>query len=101
MQDWPVDRQIDSRIGLWTGADLDSIAITPIGRPRSTTLDILLLWKGFPTYASMQTSFTILKADWLYLEQNQYKQTGMLQAYSAYSHSGIASYSVCCAASGV
>ena len=42
--------------------------------PGLDTLDILVLWKGFPTYASMQTIFTILKADHYYLEQNQYKQ---------------------------
>lgn len=42
--------------------------------PGLDTLDILVLWKGFPTYASMQTIFTILKADWYYLEQNQYVQ---------------------------
>jgi short subunit dehydrogenase-like uncharacterized protein len=42
--------------------------------PGLDTLDILVLWKGFPTYASTQTIFTILKADWFYLEQNQYKQ---------------------------
>jgi hypothetical protein len=36
------------------------------------TLDILVLWKGFPTYASTQTIFTILKAKWFYLEQNKY-----------------------------
>jgi len=41
-------------------------------RPGLDTLDILVLWKGFPTYASTQTIFTILKADWFYLEQNQY-----------------------------
>jgi short subunit dehydrogenase-like uncharacterized protein len=40
--------------------------------PGLDTLDILVLWKGFPTYASTQTIFTILKADWYYLEQNQY-----------------------------
>ncbi|MBJ8340115.1 saccharopine dehydrogenase NADP-binding domain-containing protein [Antrihabitans sp. YC3-6] len=40
--------------------------------PGLDTLDILVLWKGFPTYASTQTIFTILKADWFYLEQNQY-----------------------------
>ena len=33
-----------------------------------------MLWKGFPTYASTQTIFTILKADHFYLEQNQYQQ---------------------------
>ncbi len=42
--------------------------------PGLDTLDILVLWKGFPTYASMQTIFTILKANHYYLEQNQYKQ---------------------------
>lgn len=36
------------------------------------TLDILVLWKGFPTYASTQTIFSILKAKWYYLEQNKY-----------------------------
>ncbi|MBJ8346075.1 DUF5938 domain-containing protein [Antrihabitans sp. YC2-6] len=41
-------------------------------KPGLDTLDILVLWKGFPTYASTQTIFTILKADWFYLEQNQY-----------------------------
>jgi short subunit dehydrogenase-like uncharacterized protein len=40
--------------------------------PGLDTLDILVLWKGFPTFASTQTIFTILKADWYYLEQNQY-----------------------------
>ena len=45
--------------------------------PGLDTLDILVLWKGFPTYASTQTIFTILKADWFYLEQNQYVQWPM------------------------
>ncbi len=36
------------------------------------TLDILVLWKGFPTYASTQTIFAILQAKWYYLEQNKY-----------------------------
>jgi len=40
--------------------------------PGVDTLDILVLWKGFPTYASTQTIFTILKAKWYYLEQNKY-----------------------------
>ena len=40
--------------------------------PGLDTLDILVLWKGFPTYASTQTIFTILKAKWYYLEQNNY-----------------------------
>lgn len=42
--------------------------------PGVDTLDILVLWKGFPTYASTQTIFTILKADWFFLEQNRYQQ---------------------------
>jgi hypothetical protein len=40
--------------------------------PGMDTLDILVLWKGFPTYASTQTIFTILKAKWYYLEDNKY-----------------------------
>jgi Family of unknown function (DUF5938)/Saccharopine dehydrogenase NADP binding domain len=40
--------------------------------PGLDTLDILVLWKGFPTYASTQTIFTILTADWFRLEENQY-----------------------------
>ncbi|MFA5938863.1 MAG: DUF5938 domain-containing protein [Sinimarinibacterium sp.] len=40
--------------------------------PGLDTLDILVLWKGFPTYASTQTIFSILTADFFYLEQNQY-----------------------------
>ena len=40
--------------------------------PGLDTLDILVLWRGFPTYASTQTIFTILTADFFYLEQNQY-----------------------------
>ena len=40
--------------------------------PGLDTLDILVLWKGFPTYASTQTIFTILKAKWYYLEDNKY-----------------------------
>ena len=32
--------------------------------PGLDTLDILVFWKGFPTYASTQTIFTILKANW-------------------------------------
>ena len=42
--------------------------------PGLDTLDILVLWKGFPTYASTQTIFTILKAKWYYLEQNKYAE---------------------------
>ena len=40
--------------------------------PGLDTLDILVFWKGFPTYASTQTIFTILKAKWYYLEQNKF-----------------------------
>ena len=42
--------------------------------PGLDTLDILVLWKGFPTYASTQTIFTILKAKWFYLEANRYME---------------------------
>lgn len=40
--------------------------------PGMETLDVLVLWKGFPTYASTQTIFTILKADWFHLVNNEY-----------------------------
>jgi hypothetical protein len=40
--------------------------------PGLDTLDILVLWRGFPTYASTQTIFAILTADWYRLEENQY-----------------------------
>jgi short subunit dehydrogenase-like uncharacterized protein len=40
--------------------------------PGLDTLDTLVLWKGFPTYASTQTIFTILMADHYYLEQKEY-----------------------------
>jgi uncharacterized protein DUF5938 len=40
--------------------------------PGMETLDILVLWKGFPTYASTQTIFTILKADWFHLVNNEF-----------------------------
>ena len=42
--------------------------------PGLDTLDIVVLWKGFPTYASTQTIFTILTADWFHLVENQYVQ---------------------------
>src|SRR3546814_14840709 len=38
------------------------------------SLDILVLWRGFPTYSSTQTIFSILTADFFHLEQNQYVQ---------------------------
>lgn len=37
-------------------------------------LDILVRWKGFPTYASTQIIFSILTANFYYLEQNKYVQ---------------------------
>ncbi|MDN5916190.1 MAG: DUF5938 domain-containing protein [Pseudonocardia sp.] len=40
--------------------------------PGLDSLDILVLWKGYPTFASTQTIFTILKADWFHLVENQY-----------------------------
>jgi short subunit dehydrogenase-like uncharacterized protein len=49
--------------------------------PGLDTLDILVLWKGLPTYASTQTIFTILKADWFYLEDNKYKQWDPLATF--------------------
>lgn len=42
--------------------------------PGLDTLDILDMFNGLPTYASTQTIFTILKADWFYLEHNEYRQ---------------------------
>ncbi len=42
--------------------------------PGLDSLDILVLWKGFPTYASTQTIFSILTADFFHLEQKQYVQ---------------------------
>ena len=40
--------------------------------PGLDTLDILVVWKGFPTYASTQTIFAILQAKWYYLEHNKF-----------------------------
>lgn len=40
--------------------------------PGLDSLDILVLWKGYPTFASTQTIFTILKADWFHLVENEY-----------------------------
>ncbi|MES2489447.1 MAG: DUF5938 domain-containing protein [Pseudomonadota bacterium] len=40
--------------------------------PGLNTLDMLVLWKGFPTYASVQTIFSILTSDFFYLENNKY-----------------------------
>ena len=47
------------------------IAAICLETPGVDTLDILVLWKGFPTYASTQTIFAILRAKWYYLEQNK------------------------------
>src|SRR6202012_3952358 len=44
-------------------------------------LDVLVLWKGFPTYASTQTIFTILKADWYHLLENQYVKVDPLSKW--------------------
>ncbi len=55
-----------------TGEIAANIALETM--PGLDTLDMLVLWKGFPTYASVQTIFTILKADWYFLENNQYVQ---------------------------
>jgi short subunit dehydrogenase-like uncharacterized protein len=49
--------------------------------PGLDTLDILVLWKGFPTYASTQTIFTILKADWFHLAENQYVKVDPLSTW--------------------
>jgi short subunit dehydrogenase-like uncharacterized protein len=50
--------------------------------PGLDSLDILVLWKGFPTFASTQTIFTILKADWYYLEQNQLQPWAMDKVFN-------------------
>ncbi len=49
--------------------------------PGLDTLDVLVLWKGFPTYASTQTIFTILKADWFHLQENQYVKVDPLSRW--------------------
>jgi short subunit dehydrogenase-like uncharacterized protein len=49
--------------------------------PGLDTLDTLVLWKGFPTYASTQSIFTILMADHFYLEQKQYMKWPPATAY--------------------
>ncbi|MBA2349163.1 MAG: saccharopine dehydrogenase NADP-binding domain-containing protein [Solirubrobacterales bacterium] len=40
--------------------------------PGLDTLDMLVLWKGFPTTASTQTIFTTLASDHFYLDNKQY-----------------------------
>lgn len=52
--------------------------------PGLDTLDILVLWKGFPTYASTQTIFTILKAKWYYLEQNKFQEWPISQTFEVH-----------------
>lgn len=68
-----------------------NIALEPGGYD---TLDILVLWKGLPTYASTQTIFTILKADWYYLEQNKLVEWDHLSAFNVsvpgYHEQGVA-----------
>lgn len=55
-----------------------NIALEPGGYD---SLDILVFWKGLPTFASTQTIFTILKAEWFYLEQNQLVPWDHLSAF--------------------
>ena len=50
--------------------------------PGLDTLDILDMFNGVPTYASTQTIFTILKADWFYLEDNAYQQWDPLTTFN-------------------
>jgi hypothetical protein len=52
-------------------------------KPGLDTLDILVLWKGAPTYASTQTIFTILRADWFYLVENEYVKWDPTSHYDA------------------
>lgn len=40
--------------------------------PGLDTLDFLVMWKGLPSAASTQTIFSMLKSNWLYLDQNKY-----------------------------
>ena len=49
--------------------------------PGLDTLDILVFWKGFPTYASTQTIFTILKAKWYYMEQKKFVEWDVARAF--------------------
>jgi len=50
-------------------------------RPVSIRSTSLVLWKGFPTYASTQTIFTILKANWYYLVQNKFVEWDVTANY--------------------
>lgn len=42
--------------------------------PGLDTLDMLVLWKGFPTYASTQTIFSNLRSKKYFLEENKYAE---------------------------
>ncbi|WP_232661975.1 DUF5938 domain-containing protein [Pseudonocardia sp. TRM90224] len=64
-----------------TGEIAANIALE--AKPGLDSLDILVLWKGFPTYASTQTIFTILRADWFHLVENQYVKWDPTSAYEA------------------
>ncbi len=61
-----------------TGEIAANIALETV--PGLDTLDMLVLWKGFPTYASTQTIFTILKADWFHLQQQRVRRPGTTRA---------------------
>lgn len=64
-----------------TGEIAANIALD--AKPGLDTLDILVLWKGLPTFASTQTIFTILQADWYYLDNNEYMPWEHTAAYDA------------------
>lgn len=49
-------------------------AQTVLEEPGIDTLDILVLFKGIPTYASTQSFYSVLQYPALYLEQGQYKE---------------------------
>jgi len=49
--------------------------------PGLDTLDMLVLWKGAPTQASTQTIFSILTADFFYLQQKQYVKWPALSSF--------------------
>jgi hypothetical protein len=85
-QDWMLDAQFR-----WSSAFADAgLLLAPgiaqmyttgeiaanlcLETPGLDTLDILTLWKGRPSAASTRTIFTILKADWYYLEHDHYVQ---------------------------
>jgi short subunit dehydrogenase-like uncharacterized protein len=47
------------------------------------TLEILTMFKGFPTFGSTQTIFAVIQTDAHYLEQNQYKPWPRATRYEA------------------